>query len=283
MRRIRYTPLAAAALLAACGPSAVLTGDGEGEQLGQSTQLLQLRIKEEFGEQARLQRVFREGASLLVGVAHQALVPDGDVVPPVSIAEFNQRTGDMAVLAREPAFREARTVAAGVALVTASGELRLRGGDGAERTLAQRVRGDVVGSADGKLLAMTLEGQFRSGPGTRVALSDGEGNVSMQLEDADRPALSPDGQTLVFVSGRTGIASWWRTSVRGGEPVQLTNAGIELGVEREGEPEGFVPPPVSSDSLRWVTADVLRYDAGGGELWTLNVRTGVAAREGGAR
>ena len=99
----------------------------------------------------------------------------------------------------------------------------------------------------------------------------------------DRPAISPDGQTVVFVSGRTGIASLWRTSVDGAEPVQITNAHIEAGVERQGDPEGFIPPPMRSDRLEWVSQDVVRYDAGDGEYWEVNVRTGEGHLAGGAR
>ncbi len=64
-----------------------------------------------------------------------------------------------------------------------------------------------------------------------------------------------------------------------GQGAALTTA-IVAGLEREGAPEGFEPPPLSADRVEWVSADVVRYDAGDGELWEVDVRTGVATREG---
>jgi hypothetical protein len=96
--------------------------------------------------------------------------------------------------------------------------------------------------------------------------------------DLDTPrTLSPDGRTVVFVSDRTSVASFFRTTVDGEEPVQLTNTGLSAELLSQGVPEDFVPPPVFPYTLEWVDDDVLRYDAGGGEFWMLNVRTGEAS------
>lgn len=79
----------------------------------------------------------------------------------------------------------------------------------------------------------------------------------------DRPAISPDGETIAFVSGVTGVASVWVTPFEGGvDPTQLTNVGLHL-VKRDPAhpPAGFVPPPIDGsltfdgDELSWTTPD----------------------------
>jgi hypothetical protein len=69
----------------------------------------------------------------------------------------------------------------------------------------------------------------------------------------DRPAISPDGQTIAFVTGVSGVASVWIMPFAGGEnPTQLTNVGVEVGKRAPGAPPaGFVPPPVAADGLEF--------------------------------
>jgi TolB protein len=115
---------------------------------------------------------------------------------------------------------------------------------------------------------------------TSVGLIDLKGHVKVLADgpgvDAT-PSISPDGRTVVFVSGRTSVASFFVTTVDGGESKQITNVGLENWMLFGGPPKGFVPPPVSSHHMEWVSDDVLRYNAGGGEFWKLDVRTGQAA------
>jgi hypothetical protein len=59
--------------------------------------------------------------------------------------------------------------------------------------------------------------------------------------------------------------------------VQLTNVGLENWMLAQAVPDTFVPPPVSNYAMEWVDKDTLRYNAGGGEFWKINVRTGKAA------
>ncbi|MDP7111613.1 MAG: hypothetical protein QGH45_06610 [Myxococcota bacterium] len=91
-------------------------------------------------------------------------------------------------------------------------------------------------------------------------------------EQADRPAISPDGERIAYVSGRSGMASVWLTYFDGGDPSQLTNVGVTSPALSEvpldgprhtpGEPPaGFVPPPLDGslrfdgDHLRWEAPD----------------------------
>lgn len=117
---------------------------------------------------------------------------------------------------------------------------------------------------------------------TSVDLIDLQGRVKGLADgpgvDAT-PNSSPDGKTVVFVSGRTTVASFYVTDEDGTEAKQLTNVGLENYMLFGGPPKGFVPPPVSSHHMEWLSDDVLRYNAGGGELWKLNVRTGEASAD----
>jgi hypothetical protein len=63
---------------------------------------------------------------------------------------------------------------------------------------------------------------------------------------AGRPealALAPDGGTLVFTAGLSGIASLWSVPTAGGPPKQLTNVGVTAPVAPGRPPDGFVAPP----------------------------------------
>jgi TolB protein len=91
-------------------------------------------------------------------------------------------------------------------------------------------------------------------------------------EQADRPAISPDGERVAYVSGKSGIASIWLTSFDDGDPIQLTNVGLTSPALSEAPldgprhtpgqpPAGFVPPPrdgslrFDGDHLRWEAPD----------------------------
>ena len=255
----------------------------EAVQLGEVQQRLSARLEQRFGEGARVQQLFGQGRELLLGVTVDAPVADSDIRPRLALARWRAEEDVLDVVGPRAEYKEARLLRAGLALVTADGELRLRGPDGREQTLASDVKGEVS-DAPGDALVATLEGGNRPRGDSAVFLSDRAGNVTV-LADAegvdDRPSVSPDQKTVVFVSGRTGVASLWRTTLDGAPPVQLTNQHVTVGEERTGPPESFVPPPVMAERIEWVSDDVVRYDAGGGELWDVNVRTGEASRAGG--
>ena len=84
-----------------------------------------------------------------------------------------------------------------------------------------------------------------------------DGGVPVQITDwrgsEDRPVVSPDGAWVAFVSGHTGVASWYVLDLpTPGEIVpverarQLTN--VNLGPRRPGFARtGFTPPPSGLD------------------------------------
>ncbi|EPX60809.1 hypothetical protein D187_001458 [Cystobacter fuscus DSM 2262] len=238
-------------------------------------------VEKEFGPKARFVQIFGHGRNMMVGVI--AEIPEQplatDDVPLLAIAQYDEPTGTVRVVDREFKYREARSVGQNVALLDGQGNLRLREPNGRERLLAQKVGGDLFPTAKGDALVATLVGDGE-GHETSVGLIDMKGRVKVLADgpgiDAT-PTISPDGKTVVFVSGRTSVASFFVTTVEGAQPKQLTNVGLENWSLFGGAPASFVPPPVSSHHMEWENEDVLRYNAGGGEFWKLNVRTGQAA------
>lgn len=75
-----------------------------------------------------------------------------------------------------------------------------------------------------------------------VTVVDGQVRVTTLVRGGrpDRLVLAPDGATLLYVAGHTGLTSVWAVPIAGGQPRQITNVGLEKPVGRA--PEGFVPP-----------------------------------------
>jgi TolB protein len=239
-------------------------------------------VQKEFGPKARFVHLFGHGRGTLAGViAEIPADPMGtDDLPLLAIVNYDETTGAVRVVDREFKYREARSVGPNVALLDEQGNLRLREPNGRERLLAQRVGGDLFPTAKGDALVATLLRTGNESHETSVGIISLDGRVKVLADgpgvDAV-PTISPDGKTVIFASGRTSVASFYRTSVEGEEPVQLTNVGLENWMLAQAVPATFVPPPVSNYAMEWVNKDVLRYNAGGGEFWKLNVRTGQAA------
>ncbi|MDY7229338.1 TolB family protein [Hyalangium rubrum] len=239
-------------------------------------------VEKEFGPKAKFTHLFGQGRGMLAGVI--AEIPAEplatDDLPLLAIVQYDETTGAVRVVDRQFKYREARSVGPSVALLDGEGTLRLRESNGRERVLARGVGGDLFPTAKGDAVLATMQATGNQAHETSVAIIDMKGNVKVLADgpgvDAT-PTISPDGKTVVYVSGRTSVASFYVTTVEGEEPKQITNVGLENWMLFEGVPASFVPPPVSSHHMEWVSEDVLRYNAGGGEFWKINVRTGQAA------
>ncbi|HZH76922.1 MAG TPA: hypothetical protein VEY88_12890 [Archangium sp.] len=281
MRKL-FLSMAALTLVATTSASAAerRMNPSDARRISKARERIVPTVAKEFGPKARFIHLYGQGRTMMAGVVAEIPenAPATDDVPLLAIVQYDEPTGAVRVVAREFKYREARALGPHVALLDGEGNLRLREPSGRERQLAQRVGGDLFPTAKGDALVATLMGN--EGHETAVGLIDLNGRVKVLADgpgvDAT-PSISPDGKTVVFVSARTSVASFFVTSVEGEEPRQLTNIGLENYMLFGGPPAGFVPPPVSSHHMEWESNDVLRYNAGGGEFWKINVRTGQAA------
>ncbi len=273
--------MAALALAASSASAADRMNPADRRRIEKAREHIVPAVAKEFGPKARFIHLFGHGRNALAGVIaeipEQALATDD--VPLLAIVQYEETTGAVRVVDRQFKYREARSVGPHVALLDGEGNLHLREPNGRERLLAQKVGGDLFPTPKGDALVATLEGNSERHE-TSVGIIDLNGRVKVLADgpgvDAT-PSISPDGKTVVFVSGRTSVASFFVTTVDGGVAKQLTNVGLENYSLFGGAPANFVPPPVSSHHMEWLNDDVLRYNAGGGEFWKLNVRTGQAA------
>lgn len=98
----------------------------------------------------------------------------------------------------------------------------------------------------------------RSTPETDLHLLDlatgAERRLTAGPSYEDRPAFSPDGTRIAFFSGQTGLPCLYVTTLDG-EPIQLTNVGLEHERRLGGPPPGFVPPP-DTDDVRWIGDEI---------------------------
>jgi hypothetical protein len=169
----------------------------------------------------------------------------------------------------------------GAGLVLLDGERRLvvRGADGVERVLARDVADARVESSDGRRRVV-----FTQLPAGRDIAPDTTGHlVVLDLDRGTRrtvsdhpldssPFIVPGSDDVLFVSGRTGIASLYLARP-GRAPRQLTNVGM-----RHLDPATFVPVP--GRELEWIPGTraaiyVARY-GGVATRWRIDVDTGVA-------
>ncbi|SEM06932.1 TolB protein [Stigmatella aurantiaca] len=274
--------LALTALLATQALAADIMNPADLRRVTKARERLVPAVAKEFGPKARFIHLFGQGRVMLAGVV--AEIPEQplgtDELPLLAIVQYDEVTGAVRVVDRAFKYREARSVGQDVALLDGEGNLRLREANSRERLLARGVGGDLFPTAKGDALVATLQTSTSHKHETSVGIIDLKGQVKVLADgpgvDAT-PSISPDGRTVIFVSGRTTVASFYVTDVDGAEPRQLTNVGLENWMLFGGPPKEFVPPPVSSHHMEWLSNDVLRYNAGGGAFWTLNVRTGAAA------
>jgi len=151
------------------------------------------------------------------------------------------------------------------AMVAEGGALRIRpAGQEAEAIpVDEGVSPDLAFSPDESLLIYARRTPHNEADLWQVALRDGVPEAPRPLLQwpgtEDRPVVSPAGDRVAFVSGRTGIASIWLLDLETAETRQLTNVGLDEAPRAPGSPpRGFVPPPDTAsfdwidEGLRWV-------------------------------
>jgi dipeptidyl aminopeptidase/acylaminoacyl peptidase len=100
--------------------------------------------------------------------------------------------------------------------------------------------GAVQVSPDGKRVAYTVReavmGEDKSEHLTHIYLANADGSGARQLtrgdHSSDDPQWSVDSQAIVFISGRRGKKNLWMISLHGGDAIQLTNHGSDIGTFR---------------------------------------------------
>ncbi len=108
-------------------------------------------------------------------------------------------------------------------------------------------------SHDKKKIAYT---RFVDGRGTgKIYIYNLVQNKKISINDdiyAEGPVFFPDDSGLLYVSGKTSIASFYRYQFYMSQTHQLTNIGMVSG---SGLPLGFQPVPSDYQSYRWEKAD----------------------------
>ena len=121
-----------------------------------------------------------------------------------------------------------------------------------ERTGPRRLGGEVVGlpAIDARARRLVFSHAPQARPETEiaaVACSDGAWGEPRSLAPGpgspDRPAISPDGEQVVWVSGASGLPSLWTVAFTGGELRQISNQGLERATQPGQPPAGFIAPP----------------------------------------
>jgi len=192
------------------------------------------------------------------------------------------RSGAETRVIKEPSVVEARISPDGkfLSFLNAGGGLHIVSLGSMQPIGGEPIKGvacDLIWSPSGTSLLVAKHEE--AGLGTDIWLIGVPDGRELRLTNEpgvdDRPAWSPDGEQILFVSGRSGLASLWMMSPDGGGQVQITNKGIKGGTGRA--PEGFVPVPLSSRDLRWKESRRVTYSGGDG-LWNVDIETGEAEK-----
>jgi hypothetical protein len=152
---------------------------------------------------------------------------------------------------------------------------------GEPRLITRPVLGDFAVDPLGQRIAVVRPD---SEPDSWIELIDRSGRHLATLCEPQGPnawpLFSPDGSEVYFVSGSTGVYSWFSVRADGERLTQLTNRGLHPGHDVLGP--SFVPPPASKPSIRFVDRARIEYDAGD-SIWRLELETGKALKLTGAR
>src|SRR5688572_10882471 len=98
MHRKRLWPFAALAL-GACGVQQLdVEAPPQEEVLASTEHALELKVKEAFGDDARVAHTLSQQGKLVVSVAQEDAATDADSLPPVGLAVFEPKSGELNVL-----------------------------------------------------------------------------------------------------------------------------------------------------------------------------------------
>ncbi len=130
--------------------------------------------------------------------------------------------------------------------------------DGRLNLVARPAEPDFALNPAGTLIALVRP----AATGTSLDLLDRSGATLKTLASGfgwqGMPTFTPDASALIFASGRTGVASYFRVSLDGGEPVQLTNRGLKPGPDVLSQ--AYVPVAEGREQLRFVGTRLLEIE-----------------------
>lgn len=150
-----------------------------------------------------------------------------------------------------------------LATVTTHNHLLIRSPQGKWQTLNRRTGGQPQFSPSGRYLVHVHRQSIAHHTLLWRDTQTGKEHALASRGPISDPVVSPDEQSVIYVSGRTGIVSFWKTD-RAGHHTQLTHKGLAPG---QGRPVGFIPTPTGRYPVLWA-GTWLVYD-GGEALWAL--------------
>lgn len=155
-------------------------------------------------------------------------------------------------------------------------------GDGLPRKIADRCTADLGFSHRGDIAVVSL-GKENDPAAIDIISADVEQRterkrlLDLGSDNVWLPVFTPDGRAVIYLSGESGFASFWRVELDGTSPRrQLTNRNIRAhtgGVFSQ----DFVPPAERREDLRFVSDTILEYTAAN-TVWRLDVVTGHAVK-----
>lgn len=227
------------------------------------------------------------------GKAKSRFVLKEDLLP-----DSSPNGGNQTLFSRDEATGDERKLAEGVDGARLSPDGRLfyvqRGvlfsldEKGASLRLADRCTGDMSFDRKGASVAIVRPG--KGDDPTVLDILDRDGSKAATLADLGDavvwlPVFTPDGKAVIFLSGESGIASFWRVDIDGlangkrdgFKRRQLTNRDV---TPQNGGvlSQDFVPPAEARDSMSFASPSELEYAAGDGSVWRLDVVTGKASK-----
>lgn len=155
-------------------------------------------------------------------------------------------------------------LADGSTLVLKPGGVLVREVGGTERSVSTYVLGLPAVASDGRRIVFSHRESTQSELVATALTKAGWSPLRVLWPNGqpDRPALSPDGERVVFVAGNRGVAGLWVIGFDGTGVAALTNGRLDLHSRVGGQaPAGFVPvphrgpPEVLGDRVRWEAPD----------------------------
>lgn len=145
------------------------------------------------------------------------------------------------------------------------------------KVISKRASGDFSVNADASKIIMVIPHDMVTG--SLVVLDRNGKQIAQLMPDNGQHSFitfAPKEDKVLFVSSASGISSWYVADLKNFRTKQLTN--VHLRTQEDILGPHFIPVPATRDGMGFVDEHTLRYDAGDGEWWEVNGKTGKAQR-----